>query len=321
MSASLSKDDLIQMYKDMLFYRRFEERTNAAYTKRKFSGFCHLHIGQEAACVGIQKNLRVSDAMISGYRSHTQSIAKGIPAEQVFGELFGKKTGCSRGKGGSMHMFSNKVNFLGGHGIVGGQVPLAVGAAFAQKYNKTDDITVCYIGDGAMNQGQVYESFNMAATWKLPCLFVIENNQYGMGTSYKRVTAVEDLKVRSDGFGFDSKQIDGMNVETVYKHSKSIIDKMRKDSMPFLLELMTYRYKGHSVSDPATYRTKDEVKTFQDQDPIQQLGKTLQAKHKISEEQLESWDDEARAAVKAAEAKADEAPLPDEDSIWQDVYV
>lgn len=317
---SVDRDLMITFYKDMLFYRRFEERVNLAYTQQKFSGFCHLHIGQEAVCVGIQYALLPEDYCISGYRSHTQAIAKGIPAKEVFAELLGKVSGCSRGKGGSMHMFSKEHRFLGGHGIVGGQAPLATGAAFKIKYNKENSIVVCYLGDAAMNQGQVFEVMNMAATWKLPVLFVIENNQYGMGTAIKRTTSIDHLYKRALAFDMKHSMIDGMNVLTVHTHVKRIVSEMRKTKEPYLLEINTYRYKGHSVSDPATYRTKEEVETFMQADPILQLKKDLLKFEFADDAKLQEWDKAAREAVKEAENFADESPQPEIGETWKHVF-
>lgn len=315
------KKFLLDAYRDMIYYRRFEERVNVSYTKRKFSGFCHLHIGQEAVCVGVQRCLRDTDYMISGYRSHTQAIAKGIPSQQVFAELYGKQTGCSKGKGGSMHMFSKQHRFLGGHGIVGGQVPLATGVAFAINYRSEDNIMVCYMGDGAISQGQFFESLNMAETWKLPCLYIIENNQYGMGTDYRRVTSLENLQDRAKGFGMNNSQVDGMNFISVYEHTKPIVEDMRKSKKPHLLEIKTYRYKGHSVSDPGNYRTKEEVKKYQDLDPISQQKAFLIELGISTAEKLTEMDKQIKLEVKEAEKFADESPQPELDAIWQDVYV
>jgi len=308
------------MYRDMVFFRRFEERVGQAYTKRKFSGFCHLHIGQEAVCVGIQRTLRPSDYMISGYRSHTQAVAKGIPPGVVLAELFGKSAGCSKGKGGSMHMFSREHNFLGGHGIVGGQAPLATGAGFAIRYQQKDDICVCYVGDAATNQGQFFEALNMAATWNLPVLFVIENNRYGMGTDIRRTTSVDHLWKRALAFDMQHSDVDGMNVLSVYDHVTSIVEKMRKDHKPYLLEVMTYRYRGHSVSDPGTYRTKEEIAQYQEKDPIKQMSEFLKTQKIADETKLQSIEDEVRNAVDDAEKFADDAPPADIDDAFRHVY-
>lgn len=309
------------MYCEMIFYRRFEEKVLQAYTKQKFAGFCHLHIGQEGLCVGVQHAIRDTDYMISGYRSHTQAIAKGIPAEHVFSELFGKVSGCARGKGGSMHMFSKEKRFLGGHGIVGGQVPLAVGVGFAIRYEKKDDIIVCYLGDAAANQGQFFEALNMAATWKLPCLFIIENNRYGMGTDIRRTTSIDHLYKRALAFDMDHSAVDAMNVLTVYDHVTQIVNTMRKTSRPYLLEALCYRYKGHSVSDPGNYRTKEEIAEYQARDPIQQLGQFMIKEGMATDEDLKKWDNEAREKVRVAEEFADNSLPPDIEEVWKHVYV
>ena len=311
---------LLGMYGDMLLYRRFEERVLLAYTKRKFSGFCHVYIGQEAVGVGIQKNLRPTDYMISGYRSHAQAVGKGITAEAVLSELFGKVTGCSRGKGGSMHMFSAEKRFLGGHGIVGGQVPLATGVGFAIKYREEDDICVCYLGDAASNQGQFFEALNMAATWNLPVLYVIENNRYGMGTDIRRTTSVDHLWKRALAFDMDHSDVDGMDVVKVYEHTRGVIANIRKTMRPHLLEANTYRYKGHSVSDPATYRSKEEVERYQQIDPIKMLGEHLVAKGMSSAAALEKMDEEVRERVKKAEEFAESSPGADIEEVWMHVY-
>jgi len=315
------RDFLISVYKDMLFGRRFEERVNQAYQKGKFAGFCHLHIGQEAVCIGVQRALRPTDYMISGYRSHTQAIAKGIDPKAVLSELFGKVDGCVRGKGGSMHVFSKEHRFLGGHGIVGGQTPIAAGVGFAIKYDQNDDVMVCYLGDGACNQGQFFEALNMAAAWDLPVLYIVENNQYGMGTDFRRVTSVDSLAKRALAFDIDNSQVDGMDVLKVYDHVSGIVSKMRKKPKPYLLEAHTYRYRGHSVSDPASYRTKDEVAQFQARDPITTLGDYLK-KHKVTtEDELKAWDKDIRDQMTAIEAFADASPKPDVSELWDHVFV
>lgn len=317
------KDLLVSMFKEMAFYRRFEERVNVAYTKQKFSGFCHLHIGQEGLCVGVQRALRDTDYMISGYRSHTQAIAKGIEAKRVFAELFGKVEGCSRGKGGSMHMFSAEKRFYGGHGIVGGQAPLAAGVGFKIKYKKEDDVMVCYLGDAAMNQGQVFEAMNMAATWELPVLFIVENNRYGMGTDITRTTSVgkDGLYKRALAFDMAHSQVDGQNVLETYEHVSDIVKQMRKDAKPYFLEALTYRYKGHSVSDPGLYRTKDELKDYMDNnDPIKNLSAILLKEKFATEDELKTWDKEAKESVKEAETFADNAAEPSIDEAYMHVF-
>lgn len=318
--SKLDAELLRSIYKEMLFYRRFEERVNHAYQKGKFAGFCHLHIGQEAVCVGVQRSLRPTDHMISGYRSHTQAIAKGIPAEAVMSELFGKKDGCVQGKGGSMHMFSKEKRFYGGHGIVGGQCPLAAGVGFAIRYNKTDEIMVCYLGDGASNQGQFFEAMNMAAIWDLPVLYIIENNQYGMGTDFRRVTSVDRLSKRARAFDMDNSEVDGMDVLKVHEHVSQIVTKMRKKPRPYLLEALTYRYRGHSVSDPAAYRTKEEVAKYQERDPILLLGELMKKNKIIDDDGLKAWDKETRERVNAIEKFADNSPKPPIEDAWLHLF-
>lgn len=316
----LERDLLVKMYKDMCLFRRFEERVGLAYTKQKFSGFCHLHIGQEALAVGVQAALRDTDYMLSGYRSHTQAIGKGIPAPAVMAELFGKVDGCCRGKGGSMHMFSKLHRFLGGHGIVGGQTPLAAGVAFAIRYRNEDDICVCYMGDAATNQGQFYEAMNMAATWDLPVLFIVENNRYGMGTDIQRTTSVDALWHRALAFNMAHSDVDGMNVVSTYEHVKDIVESMRKNHKPYFLEALTYRYRGHSVSDPGTYRTKEEVEDYQkNRDPIMQLERLMTEQKLAQEADFKAWDNEAKAAAKAAEEFADQSPQPSVEELWDHV--
>jgi pyruvate dehydrogenase E1 component alpha subunit len=318
----LERDLLVKMYKDMALFRRFEERVGLAYTKQKFSGFCHLHIGQEALAVGVQSALRETDYMLSGYRSHTQAIGKGISPEAVMAELFGKVDGCCRGKGGSMHMFSKEHRFLGGHGIVGGQTPIAAGVGFSIRYRNEDDVCVCYMGDAATNQGQFFEAMNMAATWDLPVLFIIENNKYGMGTDIRRTTSVDALWKRALAFDMAHSDVDGMNVVTVHEHVKSIVDQMRKDHKPYFLEALTYRYRGHSVSDPGTYRTKEEVEDYQkNRDPIMQLERYMSEQKLASEADFKAWDNEAKERVKAAEEFADNSPDPSVEELWDHVLV
>lgn len=318
-----SREFLISVLREMIFYRRFEERVLSAYTRQKFSGFCHLHIGQEGLCVGVQRALQATDYMITGYRSHTQAMAKGIPAQAVLDELFGKVTGCSRGKGGSMHMFSSEKRFFGGHGIVGGQAPLAVGMAWKVRYVGDEDIVVCYLGDGAMNQGQVYEALNMAGLWQLPVLFIIENNLYGMGTHIARTTTVgaTELYKRALAFDMDHSQVNGQDVLVTYEHLQSVVEKVRKGSKPHLLEALTYRYRGHSVSDPGLYRSREEVRGYQEQrDPIKNLVAHLKECKIADESEIKEWDQAAKAQLKELEATADGAPEPSleeaEEHVW-----
>ncbi len=307
-------------YHDMLLYRSFEERVQFAYTQGKFSGFCHLHIGQEAVCVGVQAVLRATDYVISGYRSHTQAIAKGIPPEEVLAEMFGKTTGCCRGKGGSMHMFSSARRFFGGHGIVGGQAPLATGIAFKINYRHEDDIVVCYLGDAAMNQGQVMEAMNMAVIWNLPLLFVIENNRYGMGTDIKRTTSIERLCDRAAGFGMLAAQMDGMDVISTYQQTQAIAAQVREQKKPFLLEALTYRYRGHSVSDPGNYRTKKELEQYRRQDPIANLAAKLVSAGIMSAQEQQDLAATIKQQLQAAEQQADSAAGLPVAAIYEDIY-
>lgn len=319
-TTQVASDLQKKFYRQMLFYRRFEERVNIAYSQQKFSGFCHLHIGQEALCVGLQETLHDDDYVISGYRSHTQALAKGVSAEEVFGELLGKESGCSKGRGGSMHMFSARKRFFGGHGIVGGQAPIAAGIGFKIRYSEEDSICVCYLGDAAMNQGQVFEALNMAATWNLPVLFVIENNRYGMGTAISRTTKIDRLADRALGIGMKSEQIDGMNVIDVYQSITPLVAELRATSSPILVEALTYRYKGHSVSDPASYRSKEEVKRYQELDPLVQLRDEMLGADLIDEDTLNTWDKECRSTIKEALRAAEEEDDPAVADLHRYVY-
>ena len=310
----------MSFYRDLLFYRRFEERVQVAYTQGKFSGFCHLHIGQEAVCAGVQAVLRKTDYVISGYRSHTQAIAKGIPALEVMAEMFGKATGCCRGKGGSMHMFSAARRFFGGHGIVGGQAPLATGIAFKINYRNEDDIVVCYLGDAAVNQGQVMEAMNMAMIWNLPLLLIIENNRYGMGTDIKRTTSIEKLCERANGFAMPAAQMDGMDVISTYLQTQEIASQVRKQKKPFLLEALTYRYRGHSVSDPGNYRTKAELEQYHKEDPITKLGGQLLTAGTVSEQEQRDIAAQIKQQLQEIEQQADAAELLPVEAIYEDIY-
>ncbi len=314
---SPDKNLLLKMYRDMCLFRRFEERVGLAYTQQKFSGFCHLHIGQEALAVGVQHTLRDSDYMISGYRSHTQAIGKGISPEAVMAELFGKVDGCCRGKGGSMHMFSKEKRFFGGHGIVGGQTPIAAGVGFTIRYEGKDDVCVCYLGDAATNQGQFFEAMNMAATWSLPVLFIIENNRYGMGTDIRRTTSIDNLWKRALAFDMGHSDVNGMDVTSVYEHTKTVVEEMRKTKKPHLMEALTYRYRGHSVSDPGTYRTKEEVRDYmENKDPIKGLENYLVQQKMATAEELKKIDNEVKEQVRAAEEFADNSPNPPVEELW-----
>ncbi len=316
-----SNKALLEYLKTMLTIRRFEEKAGQLYGMGIIGGFCHLYIGQEAVVTGIQAALKPGDTVITGYRCHGHMLAAGSPPKNVMAELTGKIDGVSSGKGGSMHMFI-KGKFYGGHGIVGAQVPLGTGLAFANKYKKSNNVSITYFGDGAANQGQVFESFNMAALWKLPIVYVIENNQYAMGTSISRSTAIEELYSRGAAFGIPGKQVDGMDVIEVYKAAKKAVQNCRLGKGPILLELMTYRFRGHSMSDPAKYRTKEEVsKMRHERDPIEHI-KTIILKNKIlSEDKFKQLDKETREIISDAADFAQSSSEPLLSTLTSDVIL
>lgn len=311
-------EELKTFYRDMLLIRRFEEKAGQLYGMGMIGGFCHLYIGQEAVVTGVQSVQEEQDSVITAYRDHGHMLACGMDAKGVMAELTGRKGGYSLGKGGSMHMFSREKNFYGGHGIVGAQVAIGTGLAFAHKYKDDNGIAVTYMGDGAANQGQVAESYNMAALWKLPVLYVIENNRYGMGTSTAR-HAAGDLYRRGEGYGIPGEQVDGMDVFAVRNAARQAADYVRGGNGPYILEMMTYRYRGHSMSDPAKYRSKEEVSEFKDHhDPILTL-KALIEKADIKEDDLKKIDKEIKDIVAEAAQYAQESPEPDESELWTDV--
>ena len=306
--------------RDMLLIRRFEEKAGQLYGMGAIGGFCHLYIGQEAVVVGMQMALKQGDQVITGYRDHGHMLACGMEANGVMAELTGRRGGYSKGKGGSMHMFSKEKNFYGGHGIVGAQVSLGTGLAFANRYRGNDFVSVAYFGDGASNQGQVYESFNMAELWKLPVIYVIENNRYAMGTSVTRSSAQTDFSKRGISFNIPGQQVDGMDVRAVKAAGDEAVAWCRAGKGPFILEMQTYRYRGHSMSDPAKYRTREEVdKIRTDQDPIEQVRTRLLAA-KVSEQELKAIDAEVREIVNASADFAQRDPEPDASELWTDVY-
>jgi len=312
---------LLKYYRDMLLIRRFEEKAGQLYGMGLIGGFCHLYIGQEAVVVGIQAALEQGDALITSYRDHGHMLACGMDPKGVMAELTGRAGGYSRGKGGSMHMFSREKNFFGGHGIVAAQVPIGTGIAFANRYKENGKICVTYFGDGAVNQGQVYESFNMAALWKLPVLYVIENNKYGMGTSQERASAGA-LHDRGEGYGIPGEAADGMDVMKVREAGRKALDYVRAGNGPMILEMMTYRYRGHSMSDPAKYRTREEVDEMRKQhDPIDHLGARITDAKAATPEQLKDIDREIRARVAEAADFATSAPEPDPAELWTDILV
>ena len=311
---------LKKFYADMLLIRRFEEKAGQLYGMGLIGGFCHLYIGQEAVVVGMQAALKPGDDVITAYRDHGHMLATGMDPKGVMAELTGRATGYSKGKGGSMHMFSREKHFFGGHGIVGAQVPIGTGLAFSQKYRKTDGITLTYFGDGAANQGQVYESFNMAELWKLPVVYVIENNQYAMGTSVERASAEQHLWKRGASFNIPGEEVDGMDVEAVYAAGQKAVEWCRTGKGPIILEMKTYRYRGHSMSDPAKYRTREEVQMVREKrDPIEHLGQRLVAQGLATDDDLKAIDKETRQVVNTAAEFATESPEPDPSELYTDI--
>lgn len=321
-NAVADKALLLSMYENMIKIRRFEEKAGQLYGMGLIGGFCHLYIGQEAVVTGLQAASIEGDTVITTYRDHGHMIACGIDPNIIMAELTGRAAGISAGKGGSMHMFSVEKHFYGGHGIVGASVPIGAGLAFAHKYRQDGNINFCYYGDGAANQGQVYEAYNMAALWELPIIFVIENNEYAMGTSIKRHHSSPDLYRHGEPFGIPGRQVNGMDVAEVYKAGVEACEHVRSGKGPMLLEVKTYRYRGHSMSDPAKYRTKEEVDSYKSgNDCINNLSKLLQAEHKVSEDDLKETDKRVKEVVNAAAEFAKTAPEPDASELWTDVLV
>jgi pyruvate dehydrogenase E1 component alpha subunit len=313
-------EELQKLYRDMLMIRRFEEKAGQLYGMGLIGGFCHLYIGQEAVVTGIQSVQEPQDTVVTSYRDHAHMLACGMDPKGIMAELTGRIDGYSRGKGGSMHMFSKEEGFFGGHGIVGAGTAIGAGLGFAHKYKGDGGVAVAYMGDGASNQGQVAECYNMAALWDLPVLFVIENNQYGMGTSVSRSSAGQLYK-RGEGYGIPGEQVDGMDVFAVQAAARQALDYVRSGNGPYVLEVMTYRYRGHSMSDPAKYRTKEEVASMkEDRDPITQV-KDMMADMGVEEEALKAIDKEIKAIVNEAATFAQESPEPGEHELWTDVLV
>ncbi|MFD2649703.1 pyruvate dehydrogenase (acetyl-transferring) E1 component subunit alpha [Devosia albogilva] len=310
-------------YEEMLLIRRFEEKAGQMYGMGLIGGFCHLYIGQEAVVTGVtMASEKGRDAQITGYRDHGHMLVMGLDPKGVMAELTGRQGGLSKGKGGSMHMFSNEHRFYGGNGIVGAQVPLGTGLAFASKYRGENSVSLTYFGDGAANQGQVYESFNMAKLWKLPVVFIIENNKYAMGTSIERAAATTDFSQRGASFDIPGEQVDGMDVRMVYDAAKRAIEWARSGNGPFILEMLTYRYRGHSMSDPAKYRTKDEVTKYrQERDPIEQVKARLLESGAASEEWFKEIEARVRGVVNEAAEFATNDPEPDPSELWTDITI
>ncbi len=316
-----SKEDLLHFYREMLLIRRFEEKAGQLYGMGLIGGFCHLYIGQEAVVVGLEAVAKEGDKRITSYRDHGHMLACGMDPKGVMAELTGRRDGYSRGKGGSMHMFSRERNFFGGHGIVGAQVPLGTGLAFSDKYRGTDNVTFTYFGDGAANQGQVYESFNMAELWQLPVIYVIENNQYAMGTALKRASSTPELFTRGQAFNIPGEAVDGMDVLAVREAGARAAEFVRAGKGPYILEMKTYRYRGHSMSDPAKYRTREEVqKVRAERDPIDHVRALILEAGHASEEELKQIDKDIKAIVGEAAEFAKTSPEPDPAELWTDIY-
>src|SRR5689334_13006430 len=319
--AGATAQILKRYFHDMLLIRRFEERAGQLYGMGLIGGFCHLYIGQEAVVVGMQAALEEGDTIVTSYRDHGHMLAAGMDPKGVMSELTGRRCGYSHGKGGSMHMFSREKNFYGGHGIVGAQVPIGTGLAFAHRYREDGRISVTYLGDGAINQGQVYESFNMASLWKLPVVYVVENNRYGMGTSVSRASARTDLFHRGVAYGIPGEQADGMDVVAVHEAALAACEHARSGNGPIILEMLTYRYRGHSMSDPAKYRTKEEVDRMRtEHDPIDHLPQRVLKNGVTTEDKLKKIDAEVRALVNEAAEFAINDAEPDPAELYTDVY-
>jgi pyruvate dehydrogenase E1 component alpha subunit len=319
---SVSPDQLKSFNRDMLLIRRFEERAGQLYGMGLIGGFCHLYIGQEAVVVGMQSTVRDKDSIITSYRDHGHMLAAGMDPKGVMAELTGRSGGYSKGKGGSMHMFSREKNFFGGHGIVGAQVPIGTGLAFAHKYKGNKNVSLTYFGDGSANQGQVYEAMNMAALWKLPVVYIIENNRYGMGTSIERSTAIIQLYKHGEAFGIPGEAVDGMDVIAVRDAGEKAVEHARSGAGPYILEMQTYRYRGHSMSDPAKYRSKEEVDKYRsERDPIDHVRKLLVDGKIADEATLKAIDAEIRKVVNDAAEYAQHSPEPDPSELWTDVLV
>jgi pyruvate dehydrogenase E1 component alpha subunit len=318
--AAFAKEDELHAYREMLLIRRFEEKAGQLYGMGLIGGFCHLYIGQEAVVVGMRMAIEDGDQFITGYRDHGHMLATGMDPKGVMAELTGRRDGYSRGKGGSMHMFSVEKKFYGGHGIVGAPVPLGTGLAFANRYQNNGRVCVTYFGDGAANQGQVYESFNMAKLWSLPVVYVIENNQYGMGTSVQRASATVDLYRRGASFDIEGERVDGMDVRAVAAAGRKAVERARGGKGPYILEMMTYRYRGHSMSDPAKYRSREEVQKMREEhDPIEQVRRRVVEKKMASEDELKAIDQKIRSIINEASEFATNSAEPDPSELWTDV--
>jgi pyruvate dehydrogenase E1 component alpha subunit len=315
-----SKEQYHKWYSDMMLWRKFEEKCAQLYGQQKIKGFCHLYIGQEAILAGAYSVVTNKDRVITAYRDHAHALACGISPGAVMAELYGKATGCSAGKGGSMHMFSKEFNFFGGHGIVGGQIPLGAGIAFADQYRGEKQVTLCYMGDGALRQGALHETFNMAMMWKLPVIFICENNYYAMGTSLERSTNVREIYTMVEGYDMPSMAVDGMSCEAVHEAMETAVNQARNGGGPYFLEIRTYRYRGHSMSDPAKYRTKEELEEYKSKDPILGVKHRLVQDHGMQDADFEAIDERIKQEVEDAVKFAEESPWPDAKELFTQVY-
>ena len=318
--TEFSKETYLFWYESMLLMRKFEEKAGQLYGQQKIKGFCHLYIGQEACVAGAVTALTKDDKWITAYRDHAHPLALGTDPKAIMAELYGKETGVSKGKGGSMHMFDKEHNFLGGHGIVGGQVPLGAGIAFAEKYNKSGHLCICYMGDGAVRQGAFHEALNMAMLWKLPVIFVIENNGYAMGTSVKRTSNVTELYKLGESFDMPSEPVDAMSVEEVHKAVARAAERAKKGDGPTLLEFRTYRYKGHSMSDPAKYRTKEEVEDYKQRDPVEVVRRTIVERKLATDKEMEAIENRVNQQVEESVKFAEESTFPGAQEALTDIY-
>ena len=316
-----SKDTYMYWYESMYLQRKFEEKAGQLYGQQKIRGFCHLYIGQEACSSGAVSALTKDDKWITAYRDHGHPLALGTDPNRIMAELFGKVTGTTKGKGGSMHIFDKEVNFIGGHGIVGAQIPLGAGIAFAEKYKGTKNLCMCYFGDGAVRQGALHEAFNMAMTWKLPVIFVVENNGYAMGTSVERTSNVRELYTIGEGYDMPAEPVDGMDVEMVHEAVKRAADRARAGEGPTFLEFKTYRFRGHSMSDPQKYRTKEEVEQWKSRDPLEMCRDRILTNGIATEAELEVIDARVKEKVEASVKFAEESPYPEPEAAFQDVYM
>ncbi|MEZ2337238.1 pyruvate dehydrogenase (acetyl-transferring) E1 component subunit alpha [Mucilaginibacter sp. RCC_168] len=320
-SIEINKDTYLMWYEQMLLMRKFEEKAGQLYGQQKIRGFCHLYIGQEAVLAGAMSVIKPEDSMITAYRDHAHALAKGVTPNAVMAELYGKATGCSKGKGGSMHMFDKEKHFYGGHGIVGGQVPLGAGIAFAEKYKGTEFVNIAYMGDGAVRQGALTETFNMAALWQLPVIFVCENNGYAMGTSVERTTIQTDIYKLGLPYGIPSQAVDGMDPAAVHVAMDEAVQRARRGEGPTFLEMRTYRYKGHSMSDPQKYRTKEELESYKAKDPIETTKQVIVEKGYADEKWFEEIDAKIKDIVDESVKFSEESPWPEASELYTDVYV